>query len=145
MSKDYNCSCWMDYPNELHKRACEWKCVERYEYVGKSPRGKTRCKLVKRRRKRNEQNSAELGWDIHNDQAPQKEQLQRKAEDLDFTIKVTKCTKEDMRKRCCCNCRRNIRSGDPIECHCEIDGHYIGYVECFEGWCRRWAKERSSE
>lgn len=45
--------------------------------------------------------------------------------------------------RCCCNCRRNIRTGKPgeVSCHCEIDGHYIGYVECFEGWCRRWAKD----
>ena len=57
------------------------------------------------------------------------------------------------RNRCCCNCRRNIRyfdEGGMCYCQCEIDGHYIGYVECFEGWCRRWAKdkwqeERSSE
>ena len=46
------------------------------------------------------------------------------------------------RKRCCCNCRRNIRSGKPIECHCEIDGHYIGYIQCFDGWCRHWAKDK---
>ena len=47
------------------------------------------------------------------------------------------------RKRCCCNCKHNIRSGEigNIKCNCEIDGHYIGYVECFEGWCRRWAKD----
>ena len=45
--------------------------------------------------------------------------------------------------RCCCNCRRNIRTGKlgKVACYCEIDGHYIGYVECFEGWCRRWARE----
>ena len=46
--------------------------------------------------------------------------------------------------RCCCNCRRNIRTKEDdgyIKCHCEIDGHYIGYVECFEGWCRRWASD----
>lgn len=47
------------------------------------------------------------------------------------------------RKRCCCNCRRCIRTWDGGNCttHCEIDGHYIGYVECFEGWCRRWASD----
>ena len=46
-------------------------------------------------------------------------------------------------KRCCCNCRRCIRKGEPgnIETYCEIDGHYIGYVECFTGWCRRWASD----
>ena len=47
------------------------------------------------------------------------------------------------RKRCCCNCRRNIRTGDlgEVTCHCEIDGHYISYVMAFEGWCRRWARD----
>ena len=50
------------------------------------------------------------------------------------------------RKRCCCNCGRNIRhevAPHGIECHCEIDGHYIGYIECFEGWCRRWKKSHT--
>lgn len=27
-------------------------------------------------------------------------------------------------------------------CYCDIDNHYIGYIECMEGWCRHWAKER---
>lgn len=47
------------------------------------------------------------------------------------------------RVRCCCNCRHDIRTWDGDNCtnHCEIDGHYIGYVECFEGWCRRWASD----
>ena len=50
------------------------------------------------------------------------------------------------RKRCCCNCERNIRHEvEPhgIECYCEIDGHRIGYIECFEGWCRRWKKDHT--
>lgn len=36
------------------------------------------------------------------------------------------------RSRVCCNCRHNIRTGDPgkIKCHCDIDNHYIGYVRC---------------
>lgn len=44
----------------------------------------------------------------------------------------------------CCNCRHNIRTGG-IEkvCHCELDGHRIGYIECMTGWCRRWAEERA--
>ena len=47
--------------------------------------------------------------------------------------------------RCCCNCRHDIRTWDEnMICHnhCEIDGHYIGYVQCFEGWCRRWASDK---
>lgn len=49
-----------------------------------------------------------------------------------------------MAERFCWNCRHNIRTGDISnrECHCEIDGHWIGYVQCFEGWCRRWAMDR---
>lgn len=45
--------------------------------------------------------------------------------------------------RCCCNCRHNIRIPERtyVECRCEIDDHYIGYVDTFEGWCKRWAKD----
>ena len=48
------------------------------------------------------------------------------------------------RKRVCCNCGNNERVKEPhgIECYCSIDGHRIGYVECFEHWCRRWKKNR---
>ncbi len=48
------------------------------------------------------------------------------------------------RKRVCCNCGHNIRSGPTVavECHCDIDGHRIGYVECFEHWCRRWCRDK---
>jgi len=44
----------------------------------------------------------------------------------------------------CCNCRHNIRKPkkDYIECHCDIDNHYIGYVACMTYWCRHWAKEK---
>ena len=44
----------------------------------------------------------------------------------------------------CCNCRHNIRMENPvrINCYCDIDGHYIGYAECMEGWCRRWASDK---
>ena len=45
--------------------------------------------------------------------------------------------------RICCNCRHNIRTGKPgkVTCNCEIDDHYINYVECMTGWCRRWASD----
>lgn len=47
--------------------------------------------------------------------------------------------------RKCVNCRHNIRkeklSGN-IECVCEITNEHIGYAECFEGWCRHWAKQK---
>lgn len=50
------------------------------------------------------------------------------------------------RKRVCCNCGNNIRVKDEkgfvTHCECSIDGHYIGYVECFEHWCRRWKRDR---
>ena len=51
------------------------------------------------------------------------------------------------RKRCCCNCGRCIRTWDGGNCttRCDVDGHYIGYVECFEGWCRHWAKDKWQE
>jgi hypothetical protein len=42
------------------------------------------------------------------------------------------------------NCRHNIRKEKPsgnIECVCEITNEHIGYVKCFEGWCRHWAKD----
>jgi hypothetical protein len=46
--------------------------------------------------------------------------------------------------RKCVNCRHNIRKEKPsgnIECVCEITNTHIGYVECFEHWCRHWAKD----
>lgn len=49
------------------------------------------------------------------------------------------------KNRVCCNCRHNIRTNSleyaMASCHCEIDGHYIGYVACFEDWCRHWASD----
>ena len=47
-------------------------------------------------------------------------------------------------RRVCCNCRHNIRTGEPgnVQNHCDIDGSNIGYVQCMEGWCRRWASDK---
>lgn len=47
--------------------------------------------------------------------------------------------------RKCVNCRHNIRKEKPsgnIECVCEITNEHIGYVKCFEGWCKHWAKQK---
>ena len=47
----------------------------------------------------------------------------------------------------CCNCRHNIRKKDKdgrIECECDIDNSYIGYVQCMSYKCRHWAKEKES-
>lgn len=49
--------------------------------------------------------------------------------------------------RVCCNCRHNKRipKRTYIQCKCDIDGHYIGYVQCFDNWCRHWANERRAD
>lgn len=51
---------------------------------------------------------------------------------------------QEEKQRICCNCRHDIRIEEKghINNYCEIDGHYIGYVACFEDWCRHWAKEK---
>lgn len=47
----------------------------------------------------------------------------------------------------CCNCRHCIRQWDDKKhsewCHtyCDIDQHYIGYVECHTGWCKHWSED----
>lgn len=52
-------------------------------------------------------------------------------------------------KRRCVSCGHNIRKQEPDEqhvvCRCELDGHYIGYVECFERWCPHWKRDRKWE
>ena len=46
-----------------------------------------------------------------------------------------------MSERKCVNCRHRIL--DTMgNSHCEIDGHYISYLKCFDGWCRHWAKDK---
>ena len=45
----------------------------------------------------------------------------------------------------CCNCRHNIsKLKEPyyVVCHCDIDNHYISYIECMTGWCRHWSKDK---
>ena len=51
-------------------------------------------------------------------------------------------TKED--EKCCCSCKRNIRESTPdgyVDCHCELDGHYIGYVNNFNNVCEEWEED----
>lgn len=48
-----------------------------------------------------------------------------------------------MSDRKCVNCGHNIREGTPIECFCDLDGHRISYLACFEHWCRRWKKDHT--
>lgn len=50
---------------------------------------------------------------------------------------ITDITKEE---ECCCSCKHNIREKEKsgIYCECEIDGHYINYVACFERVCEMW-------
>lgn len=45
----------------------------------------------------------------------------------------------------CCNCRHCIRTGEiaNIECHCDIDNHYIGYIACMTYWCRHWSRDKA--
>lgn len=53
------------------------------------------------------------------------------------------------REKCCCTCvhclRVKDRHGFVKNNTCELDGHYIGYVETFEGCCDKWKKEKKNE
>ena len=45
--KAKECRCWLDYPNEAHKkRNGEWKCVDQYRCVLKGDRWKTKTRCV---------------------------------------------------------------------------------------------------
>ena len=48
----------------------------------------------------------------------------------------------------CCNCRHCIRvekERHNIECHCDIDNRYLGYLTVMTHWCRRWARDKKWE
>ena len=55
---------------------------------------------------------------------------------------ITKAVKES---ECCCSCRHNLRKHDErqawIYCECEVDGHYIDYIACFESVCDKYKAE----
>ena len=48
-------------------------------------------------------------------------------------------------EKCCCSCTHNIRKQDEkmagIYCECEIDKHYIDFVECFSCVCEEYKAE----
>ena len=44
-------------------------------------------------------------------------------------------------ERVCCSCGHNIKD-DKDRRICEIDTHYIGYLECFDNWCKHWKRDR---
>ena len=43
----------------------------------------------------------------------------------------------------CLNCRHYISILNQM--FCEVDKHYIGYVESYEGWCKHWSRERRED
>ena len=48
--------------------------------------------------------------------------------------------------KCCCSCQHNIRTHDKVwgcVCHCERDGHYIGYVANFQQVCEEWEDDNA--
>jgi hypothetical protein len=44
-------------------------------------------------------------------------------------------------ERKCVSCGHNIRTQNG-ECHCDLDNRYIGYIQCFEHWCKHWKRDR---
>ena len=42
----------------------------------------------------------------------------------------------------CCSCAHNIRRSENnrIECYCNIDEHYIGYLQCMTNYCDKWQR-----
>lgn len=54
MNKNYDCSCYQEYPNVLHKRSNgAWKCIDKYEKVEDwKPTSACRCKTHCRRKRK---------------------------------------------------------------------------------------------
>lgn len=48
---------------------------------------------------------------------------------------------------CCCTCAYNSRTGEvkDIKCFCEVDGHYIGYVDCFVSVCGLYIERKAKD
>jgi len=48
-------------------------------------------------------------------------------------------------EKCCCNCLHCARwkTSRGIECHCDLDDNYLGYLEVMDidNHCRKWEKE----
>lgn len=61
-----------------------------------------------------------------------------------YQMQIDEVTKEE---ECCCSCKHNkrIRKNLYMESYCNVYGHYIGYVECFNCVCERWEKNADSD
>lgn len=62
----------------------------------------------------------------------------------EFEPKIVAYTDDKpMRKRACINCelREPYKAGST----CGYDGHYIGYVDTWDDWCRHWHKDRQEK
>lgn len=63
-----------------------------------------------------------------------------------ITIVAEPVTESDVPEKCCCNCEHNLRIKQKdypklIDYNeCSIDGHYIGYIACFEDCCKNWTR-----
>lgn len=44
------------------------------------------------------------------------------------------------RNRACINC--GLRDLWDAGSRCGYDGHYIGYIDTWDAWCRHWCKDR---
>lgn len=52
-----------------------------------------------------------------------------------------KLTEVTNKSKCCCSCKHNKRvlyEDRVFHCHCDKDGHHIGYVANFEQVCEEW-------
>lgn len=54
--------------------------------------------------------------------------------------------KEATKNKCCCNCKHNkrVEGKNGIDCICDKDGGYIGYIQCFEFRCDDWEEKNEA-
>ena len=56
--------------------------------------------------------------------------------------------KDSTNTKACCNCKHCIRTkidDTHIQCNCDIDGHYQGYLEVMGLRCELWELENESK
>lgn len=76
---------------------------------------------------------------------------------MKIVIEIDDARFKDIRRIACVqleNCHfktveQIIANGTPLPkghgSRCDLDNHYIGYVECMTGWCRRWTKDNKQK
>ena len=47
------------------------------------------------------------------------------------------------KQRVCCNCRNRVTS--EVVSRCNIDRHYIEYLQCYSNWCPHWARDSGED